>query len=109
VNGEVILGFGCGVLGVVVSVCFLEFKREAVMRLFKQFGRRGGERNDWSAGQERAAERIAGAILCRQRKVADYLNGKASRVSGRSWFWWLLVFCLLSGLYFGWLVVKALV
>jgi hypothetical protein len=59
-----------------------------------------------SAGQERRAGRIAGSILKGQRKAADYLNLKVSGVS-RNGLWLLLIgFCLASGGYCLYLLVR---
>jgi hypothetical protein len=49
--------------------------------------------------QEARAQRIAGGIIDRQKKLADYLNVKTSGISGSSWLWLLIGFCLVFGCY----------
>ena len=51
------------------------------------------------------AEKIASVILSRQRKWADYLNGKVSRFSFKSKLTVLVVFCLISAGYLTYLLI----
>ncbi|SDL67605.1 hypothetical protein SAMN04487898_12290 [Pedobacter sp. ok626] len=63
------------------------------MRLFK------GKKVPLNAAQQAVAERIADKIVSRQKSLADYLNTKTQRISGRSWLWLLIGFCLVFGCY----------
>jgi hypothetical protein len=56
------------------------------MKLFKK-SRRG-----LSPGQQHAAQKFAERILHAQRQSADYLNGKTSGISAKSWKLLLLGF-----------------
>ena len=63
------------------------------MRLFK------GKKVPLTTGQQAVAERIAGKLITRQKRLADYLNTKTQGISGRSWLWLLIGFCLVFGCY----------
>jgi len=63
------------------------------MSLFK------GKKVPLSAGQQATAERIAEKLISRQKRLADYLNIKTRGISGRSWLWLLIGFCLVFGCY----------
>lgn len=68
------------------------------MRLFKK-------RSKQEASGSVLAERIALVILSRQRKWADYMNGKVSRFSFKSKLTALVVFCLVSAGYLIYLLI----
>lgn len=60
-----------------------------------------------SAQQEQRANRIAGAILKKQRQAADYLNSRTARVSGKGWLILLILFCATFGSYCLYLLIQA--
>lgn len=63
------------------------------MRIFRR------RKQPLSSRQEQVAGKIAGRILLMQRRTADYLNAKASGLSGQTLVAILVVFCLLFGGY----------
>lgn len=73
------------------------------MRLFKR-----DYDKPLSQGQEMRARRIADGLIARQKRLADYLNAKTQGISGRSWLWLLIGFCLVFGCYCLRLVISAL-
>lgn len=60
-----------------------------------------------TARQERTADRIALAIVRRQKQVAGYLNRKTAYWNGTSKLIALIVFCLLFGGFSLYLLIKA--
>ena len=52
-----------------------------------------------NASQQAAAQRIAERLINRQKRLAEYLNAKTQGISGRSWLWLLIGFCLVFGCY----------
>lgn len=52
-----------------------------------------------NAVQEAAAQRIAEKLISRQKRLSGYLNDKTQGISGRSWLWLLIGFCLVFGCY----------
>lgn len=63
------------------------------MSLFK------GKKVPLNAAQQVVAERIADKIISRQKRLSDYLNARTQGISGHSWFWLLVGFCLVFGCY----------
>ncbi|MNX70482.1 hypothetical protein D3C86_1017350 [compost metagenome] len=60
-----------------------------------------------NAVQEATAQRIAEKLISRQKRLAGYLNAKTQGISGRSWLWLLIGFCLVFGCYCMHLVLAA--
>jgi hypothetical protein len=56
--------------------------------------------------QDALAARVAGGVLRRQRQWADALNKRTGHLSGRFWRFALLLFCLASGSYCLYLVMR---
>lgn len=52
------------------------------------------------------AHRIAGSIIGRQRRIADYLNSKAAYLSKRARLYALILFSLAFGSYCLYLLIK---
>ncbi len=71
------------------------------MRLFKKRERTLSDR------QENTAIHIAGRILKAQHKAADYLNGKTTGLSGKTWLMLLILFCAAFGSYCLYLLLQA--
>jgi len=61
-----------------------------------------------TARQEALAGRIAAGITGRQRRLANWLNGKTATLPARTWIFLLLGFCLSFGMYCLYLLVSAL-
>ncbi|MFN0293464.1 hypothetical protein [Pedobacter helvus] len=52
-------------------------------------------------------DHISVYLNCRQRKVADWLNGKTAGVSRKSLIYGLVFFCLLFGSYLIYVLISA--
>lgn len=72
------------------------------MRLYKKSGK-----VPLTSAQHAVAQRIAEKLISRQKRLADYLNAKTERISGKGWLILLMGFCLLFGSYCLYLVTAA--
>lgn len=57
---------------------------------------------------EMTAQKIAGAIVGSQKRIARFLNSRTGRLSAKTLFTALIIFCTAFGGYFLYLLVRAI-